>query len=156
VVDFDKLLQESLLGVNKAFEQADADLHELVAAASQALGRVSSGAVEMTLRKCSEGVDGVLYELRVEEATRYQSNDAETFVVGAYQISARGYPVRSGTVERTPGRGLGPEQETFRSKSTLVGKTELQRHFEELMSNPDSPVIANAAFFMRRAAGPPY
>jgi hypothetical protein len=146
VVDFDKLLQESLLGVNKAFEQADADLHELVAAASEALGRVSNGGVEMTLRKLSESSNGVLYELRLEQSPGHSTGSV---VVGAYQVSTKGYPVRSGEMETVT--GYRSERQVFSPKLDFADKATLQRHFEELMSSPDSPVIVNAAFFMRTA-----
>jgi hypothetical protein len=152
VVDFDKLLQESLLGVNKAFEQADADLHELVATASQALGRVTRGVVEMKLKRHSESIDGLRYDLVVkgQDLTR---PFAEGVIVGTYEVSAKGYPVRVGVWEASPARGrLDLEQYVFRATSDLTGKSEMQRHFEELMSNPDSPVVTNAAFFMRRRA----
>ena len=152
MVDFDKLLQESLLGVNKAFEQADADLHELVAAASQALGRVSNGVVAMKLRKWLEGPGGVFYELRVEEEGDFTAK-SDSVVVGAYMVSTKGYPVFAGVVTTTSGGGdIDPTRPNFRSQENFPDKLSLQVHFEKLMSNPDSPVIANASFFMRRAA----
>ena len=116
MVDFDKLLQESLLGVNKAFEQADADLHELVAAASQALGRVSNGVVAMKLRKWLEGPGGVFYELRVQEEDDFPKNSASV-VVGAYMVSTKGYPVFAGVVTTTSGGGdIDPTRPNFRSQ----------------------------------------
>lgn len=144
--DFDKLLQESLLGVNKAFEQADADLHELVAEASTALGRVTNGVVEMPLVRWSEDLNGVVYSLVVRDPADESHEGAAT--VGGYQVSRKGYPVRMGDTLLASST----QRMSFRPASELKSKSELQQHFEGLLSNPDSPVVANAAFFMRRAS----
>jgi hypothetical protein len=150
VVDFDKLLQQSLLGVNKAFEQADADLHEMVAAAAEALGRVANGVVELKLRKVSEDRAGVVYELVVGAVPDFGRGVGEGVAAGAYQVAAKGYPIRAGNAEVDYGRLI-----SFRSQSSFNDKADLQRHFEELMANPDSPVVTTAAFLMRKATSSP-
>lgn len=155
MVDFEALLQESLVGVNEAFKQADTELHEVVGAVSQALGKLSNNAVELKLVKYAEDLEGTSYELTLEELGKFGMGSVP---VGAYQVSARGYPIRVGDIDRPPVEDETIEEtpETFKASSELATQADLEAHFTDLMSKPDSLVITNAAFFMRRAPAAPH
>jgi len=144
MVDFEKLLRESLAGGTKAFEQADADLHDIVIEASQALSRVSQGAADLVLRTLVENLGGVIYGLVIRETGARSSGDAVEF----YQVPPGGYPIRTGGF--TDIESDSPE---FHPRLALENKAELQQHFAEMMANPDSPLVVIVAFFMRRQSG---
>src|SRR5438477_142585 len=85
---FEEALKATLFGLNDAFKKADADLHQEVAAAAQAIGRLSGGIAVLELVPHSESAAGVWYTL-VLRAT----NPSATVPLATFLVKAQGYPV---------------------------------------------------------------
>ncbi len=126
---FEEALKTSLLGVNEAFKLADADLHQEVAAASQALAQLSGGIAVLELITLFENAQGIAYNLTVK------SGGSNILHVAQLLVPAKGYPV---TLQQPPGKHLKTRQE-------------IGAFLAEMAANPDSPLIQHLAFLMRRA-----
>jgi hypothetical protein len=65
-MSLEELLRSSLEGVNREFLEADKALHGEVAAAGDALSKISGGALKVKLERLAEGEDGVVYGFLLE------------------------------------------------------------------------------------------
>jgi len=129
---FEDSLKTTLLTVNEAFDVADADLHREVAEAARGLQRVTEGAATLTLKKTGEGEQGAHYSLFI-------SGSGVEAVVGQFHVHARGYPVSVISTLRS-------------SQENLVCNDShaLTEYFSKLASNPDSGLVTQAAYIMRK------
>jgi hypothetical protein len=135
--DFVNMFKASLGKASQAFLSADKDLHDVITRAAEALLKVTNGAADMALGKINEGVDGVSYALSVQ-------TEIDSFEVGGYFVSSKGYPVRYGSIE------LGDFERVIKPSQVFANKDEIERHLESLVSNPDSPLIVRLAYMLRR------
>jgi hypothetical protein len=121
--DFQTALLETLKGVNKAFQAADADLHEEVATASKAVANVTDGKAILELVVFDEHEAGVVYNLTLTAGE-------QKLPLVSFEIPRKGYPVK------------GPRP--------IPNREELARTFADMATNPDSPLVTKLAFLLRR------
>ena len=135
---FEEALKATLLGMNDAFGQADADLHRAVASADQVVGRVSDGAANLRLWKHEENTGGVIYRLALVSADKRIKIQP---VLGAFLVRSQGYPVLAA-----------PDEESLRTPEgvQLKDNGQINNYLAEMAANPDSPLVQHLAFFMRR------
>jgi hypothetical protein len=126
MTDFQKALETTIHGLNTAFKTADADLHEVVASAGLAVTRITDGKGTLQLVPKSEDEADIRYQLVLSDS----ENELSLYEV---IVSTRGYPLQIGH---------------FR----IANKQELSRVFEEMASNPDSPLVRKLAFWIRRSS----
>jgi hypothetical protein len=140
MIDFEQALKEVILGKNEKFLVADSDLHTEVAAASQALGRISKGKASLVLEPVQESEEGITYRLMLT-AKDYADE------VGAFTVPSDGYPIIAvPTVQ--------PYHAEQEKKNPLNNKEALRGYFVSMASNPDSPLVMKLAFVIRRKADP--
>jgi hypothetical protein len=131
MTSFTENLQATLEGVNARFQEAEHDLHEVVAEASLGIQAVTQGTEKVVLIKLREGTDAVNYTVRLETDGQQKAD------LLSYTLSRRGYPMN------VPFIGV------------IQNKQELKKVFDEMATNPDSSLIVNLAFFMRQTQKPP-
>lgn len=144
--DFDNALQTALTGASAAFRQADEDLHHVVTEAAQSIGRITKGKVELQLNRIREEFNGTTFALQLLKA-----GERKPMVLGLYMIQSTGYPIEFGPSKYSQkvesadvlNIGLGPERQ-------LRDRESLRQHFLELLSAPDSPLVVNIAFLLRK------
>jgi hypothetical protein len=129
---FEEALKTTLHLVHDGFERADTDLHHEVAAAARDLGKLTQGAATMMLRKTLEGEKGVRYELVL-------SGNGVEASVGTFFVPARGYPILCESANLSSSEGL-----------TCNDKQALAEYFIRLASNPDSGLVTQTAYIMRK------
>jgi len=137
--DFDKLLSGTLPQMPAAFATADADLNVLVADASAALQKRTSGRVVLQLTPVREGLDGTLYALALMA-------DKQGPVLEGLLVGAQGYPIASGTIMNmsdVPMLAPGTRKE-FRDKQAL------EAHFTELFTSSSSPLLIQLSYLLSR------
>lgn len=131
--EFDDALAVTLDGINDGFNQARADLNEIVAQVSEAISR-----------KAGDPNLG----LSLQERYHYES-EAEYFLafksradglLGAYHIPTSGYPI---------GFGIGSGA-NFSPAGSIADKQQLKEHFQEMLTNRDSPLIVKLAYYLRQ------
>ena len=148
MTDFEDALNAALHGRNqearKAFEQADADLHELVQEASEALGRVTRKKATLGLDPTYEEPDGTVYELLLT------INEKE-IPIGGYFVSEAGYPIYRGTPDSlaTEIRASTTSPHPLDQKKAISDRAALQKHLLDLLSSPDSSVVIHVAYHSR-------
>jgi hypothetical protein len=109
-------------------------LHAEVASASDALSKISAGAIQVTLAPHIEAEDGVTYRLHVE------TNNAVATHLGFFRVSQKGYPILFSQID---GSLVHQAQE-------FSDRTKLKTFFYDMASNPDSPLIQKVAYLMRK------
>jgi hypothetical protein len=136
-MSLEELFRSSLEGVNRAFLEADAALHAEVASASDALSKISEGAIQVKLDLQTEDEDGVTYGLYLDK------KKASTLRVrlGFFRVSQKGYPMLFSqstlSFERDPAVQQIPDFQ------------KLKAFFHDMASNPDSPLVQKVAYLMR-------
>jgi hypothetical protein len=124
--NYEEALRNALTALHGDFERADTDLHQEVAAAARALQSITQGIVTLKLVKLDEGETGRRYKLVV--SGRAVDADIEVF-----HVPPRGYPITVSGV-------------ALRCKD----KQALAEYFSQLASNPDSKLVIQAAYIMRK------
>ena len=134
MASFEEALKQTLLGINKGFEVADADLHAEVAAAAQALGRITGGGITMLLSPLKESEKGAEYRLQI-------GGQGYEATLGVFLVSGVGYPIVFAEDWSRLAVGGGVQ---------LADRSALASFFSSMASNPDSPLIRHLAFVLRR------
>ncbi|HYT92496.1 MAG TPA: hypothetical protein VEL76_27520 [Gemmataceae bacterium] len=124
MTEFEKALQETLKGINKAFEVADADLHEEAAAASKAVANVTDGKATLELVVVGESEGGITYDLTLTAGE-------QKWPLLRVEVPRKGYPINMGS-------------------SSIPNRQKLAGTFADMATNPDSPLVTNLAFLLRR------
>jgi hypothetical protein len=135
---FEEALKNTLLGINKGFEIADADLHQEVASAALALGRLTDGALVLALAPHQESDKGIEYRLLL-------TGENYEVTLGFFLVGSIGYPIRY--AGNQGGLNMGGEP-------AASDRTALASFFSSMASNPDSPLVRHLAFFLRRKKTP--
>jgi len=132
---FEEALKSTLQNINTSFDEADGDLHRVVASVSKALGDVTK-ILLVALNKVGENEEGTSYQLILT------GPEVATNVVAGFFVPAKGYPIKCQT------RTGALSDETY-----CKDKQELEKYFAAMASNPDSPLVTRSAFLMRSKKG---
>ena len=125
--NFQTVLQETLKGINKAFQVADADLHEEVAVASKAVANVTDGKGALELVVIGEDESGLSYNLML-------TTEEKKLQLGSFHVPRKGYPI-------------------ITSHGAIPARQELAGLFANMATNPDSPLVTKLAFLLRQHGG---
>ena len=130
MLTFEEMLAQHIQGMNSRFQQADQDLHQVVAEAAKSISRISNGNTSIQLATLNESTDGIMYNLQFV-------GKGSTINLCSFQVKATGYPIA------VPGAGVG-------SAKTMTNRGEIESFLNELASNPDSPLVRQLAFTVRK------
>jgi hypothetical protein len=139
MVDFDKLLADSLVQANEGIGKAGTDLHELVVRASEALEKRSNGRLRLRLREDDIRNDGTLYRLAMVVGPEAPVTP-ETRRLYDLFVPTSGYPIREVLDVFPLGDRYGQE---------LADRGALEEFLAALFSSPQSPVVQMLAWILR-------
>ena len=135
--EFDTILENSLKGVSSGFDQAVAELNDLVGSLSQAVQKaLHPKRSSLRLEPVREDADSVIFRLELsvwEQDPPHRGNS-----VGEYRVSHMGYPIYAGSWD--------PRERSFTYGQEFNNRKSLQQHFKEMLGNPSSPLVAEVAF----------
>lgn len=138
MVDFEKLLTESLARTHEKYVEAMRDLREVVGRASAALERHSQGKLRLALREESIHATGTVCVLVL---VRVDPSPPDTRRVVELHVPNSGYPLRAIPV--------GDEED-----HDIADRAGLEAELAELFSNPQSPVLLTLAWLRRQELVP--
>jgi hypothetical protein len=164
MVDFGKVLAQTLRSANAAFDQADRDLHEVVSAVGGSLEKITDGAVQLLLVRYAEALEGCFYRLILAsgrlsglhpQAAKAQPHSEshrmrvaaasgvyrEESVVAYLRVPTTGYPIWIASLPEGLSGG-GPQR-------PAEDRAQLEEYFKELASNPDSRLVSLTTFLVR-------
>lgn len=136
--DFHSLFAKNLSGINKAFEDADHDLHSTIQVAGAGLLRATKGQFTLMIDPVSEFPKGLVYEFKVGHEKEWQT-------LGAFRVVPSGYPIESGLWDPAP------IFEEFERKLGHESKDVLEKFLERMIENSDSQLMMYLAFKLRGA-----
>ncbi len=137
-MSLEEVLRSSLEGVNREFQEADKALHAEVTTTSDALSKITNGGVQANISLAVEQENGVVYSFYVQaKAFRIQ--------IGAFRVTVKGFPIIFGQDPDSIARGQNLAE--FRDRS------QLREFFQNMASNPDSPLVQKTAYLMRKKIG---
>lgn len=147
MVDFDNALEKALVGATAAFKEADEDLHHVVVQASQSVARITNGTLELGLDRLDEDFQGTTYALQLAKAGAQNPTD-----LGLYRVQTRGYPILFGPPADSLAKIMkGDVSMHFKKDAKAIHNRDLLlEHFLQLLSSPDSPLVINIAFAIRK------
>jgi len=139
MVDFEKLLAAALDRTNEGIVRTGEDLHELIARASEALGKVSDGRLRLRLSESDIRRDGTLYRLYMVIGTASPLTP-ETRFLYELLVPIAGYPIRP-----LLGSSRGAEQ----YGDDISDRAALEQFLADLFSSPESPFVLTLAWLRR-------
>src|SRR5436190_1726482 len=131
---FEEALRASLEGVDRGFRSAEADLRQQVNSASQVVAKLTGQRAYLELLKEDERPSGTFFTLRLVFNKRY-------YEVAAFQILAKGYPIRGGRSVSSLVEGA--------YETNLLDRPGLEEYFVNMASNPESPLVLRIALLLR-------
>lgn len=139
MVDFDKLLSDSVARANEGMDQAGKDLHELTARASEALKKRSDNRLRLSLREEDIRRDGTLYRLAMVIGPEAPVTP-ETRRLYDLLVPSTGYPIREVLDVSPKGDKYGRE---------VGDRMALEQFMADLFASPQSPVVLMLAWLLR-------
>jgi hypothetical protein len=128
--EFEKNLRAMLEGENEEYRQANADLHQEVAAASDVVAKVATGA-RLTLKPVEETPMGTTYMLTLETTSPNQME----YELGTFRVHSNGYPISAGA---------------SKDGVQLDDRTAIATYLAQMAGSKDSPLVQYLAFLTRR------
>ena len=129
------LLRKSVIGMNEAYSIAEKDLYEEVVAASEAVVNVTSGIGRLELKKSSDEASGSIFTLSlVGQKTIYE--------VGAFALSANGYPIKAAPTERNCRMDI--------YEAVLNSRGEINEYLKNMMATPNSRLVLRVSYLLRQ------
>ncbi len=148
MVDFEKVLTDSLNRTYDDFLRADKDLREVVTLASDALEKVSEGRLRLNIDVGELRADETRYEVLLVHASTSRSDDPDVRGMFALLVPASGYPMKS--VDSSWKRG---DLNWLKDAEIIDDRAALERRFRDLFSIPQSPVLIALASIRREDLG---
>lgn len=147
--EFTELLRETLKGVSEEFQQAKADLNEVIESLSQSVEEVTQGEGMVRMVPTKESFGWVIYtiELVFNNAERFQES---TTTLTHVRISAEGYPLGVTPNADFNADFLVPKEGFDLGPLYLADKEQVKAFFREMVTNPDSPLIQGIRFHSRQ------
>jgi hypothetical protein len=144
VSDFEDALRGTMAQPNRAFEQADTDLHAETHAASVGIENLTNNRASLGLSPPREDDAGVWYTLwllfrpadPVNDAPRQEADRTKKYSLGTFFVPWQGYPIRTGFGLQLPDR---PSIATY---------------FVDMARNPASALVNYLTFNLRRQEQP--
>jgi hypothetical protein len=130
MTSFEESLKAAIQGINASLEVVETDLHEVVTEAANGIQQVTNGVAQLVLVKTGESAEHVSYILQLV------STGNQPVQLLALTLTRRGYPIHTHS---------GPIQD----------KEGLKKIIAEMGTNPDSPLVVNLAFLLRKTKKPP-
>ncbi len=127
--EFEKNLKAMLQGANEEFRQANADLHQEVAAASESVSRLTGGTARLTLKTSRESPVETTYDLWLE------TSPPIGYQLGTIRVPSTGYPI-------VANMNLGD--------IPLADRNAITTFFADMASRKDSALVLYLAFLSRR------
>lgn len=126
-------LKASVGTTNRAFDQADKDLHATIRRAAEAVRTFSNERLALVLAVRNDTITGRVYALEIKMEKRSAQ------FLEAYLVPHRGYPIQYGSLAAG-----------FEAVGELGDSTELASHLLEMMANPDSRLAVVLAYEARK------
>ena len=133
--EFDDILGATLKNANEKFNEARRDLNNIVSEVASAVTTKTKPNFGVELKIVAHSATHLIYQLQFIFRGNRQS-------MGLYALGSQGYPIEFGT--------NATEQGMSNPDGQLKDLAEITQHFQEMLKNPDSPLMVQIAFEMRK------
>lgn len=149
MTDFESTLRASLAGSNNRRSQAEIDLHQEVAMASDAVGRITNGSARLLLSRQEELPGAVRFVLVLSWLDPTPERAWPTFPglrlgqlpLATLTVPLSGYPIRTGQDDAGP-----------HHNGLLATRAEIASFLKEMAGEPSSPLVGYLAFYREPVA----
>lgn len=139
-MDFKGRIKASLTELNAKYTAAMTDLQGTVVAVDEAIQEVSGGKVRIYLNRLADNPEGTMIGLFVVGAP---FNHKDGVWIEDFCVKPTGYPIQVGDYKIDSAK--------FAFQSSVADKAALEKHFEVMIGQANSPLMTNVALLIRNS-----